>query len=194
MRFDVEISPSPDDTEAISNPPPHAILHVTIPPTYPAVFPQYDITLDPPITAYPFLTFPDDKDKLMQALEEAIADFEGMPMIFTLVSTLKETAEQLLDDRVQRKKKAVHQAKEAEYEKEMAKFKGELVTKERYQVWRKNWQDEINAERAREKEKEEEEMKKRGASVAKEKKLTGRQLFERGIAGAGHEDSEDDKE
>jgi hypothetical protein len=114
-------------------------------------------------------------------------------MIYTLASIVKEAADELLDKRVKEKKNKIHAVKEAEFEKEMEKFRGELVTKERYEVWRKKLEQEREEVRRKEREREEEENKKRGAPVVKEKKLTGRQLFERGMAKAG-EDQEDEEE
>ena len=133
----------------------------------------------------------------MSALEPTIEENLGMAMVFTLVSALKEAAEQLIMDR----RNAANEARDAEIlkaeEAENAKFMGEKVTRERFLEWREKFYAEMaEKERKEAEERMMEEAKKRkgggSSSLASgEKKLTGRQLWERGLAGKG-EDEEDD--
>ena len=116
-----------------------------------------------------------------------------MPMVFTLISALKESAEQLILER----QTAVQDAKDAEAakaeEEENRKFVGEAVTKESFLRWREEFRaEQEELERKRREEREEELRKKRGR--AEEEKLTGRQLWERGLAGKGDEEEDEAEE
>lgn len=115
-----------------------------------------------------------------------------MAMVFTLVSALKESAEQLMAERanaVQAAKEVV--AKQAE-EEENRKFQGTPVNRETFLEWNARFQKEILDEEQRQKEEKEAEDKKK-RSGKEEKKLTGRQLWEKGLASKGDydEDGED---
>ncbi|KAL7276127.1 Protein gir2 [Rhizina undulata] len=175
---------------------PILVLHVTYPPAYPDEAPILDITLapsSPPST----LSFPDDKESLLSTLATTIEENLGMAMIFTLSSTLKDTAETLLHTRALEREKAREEILRKEEEKEMEKFRGELVTKEKFLAWRDRFREEMEEERRRrEKEKEDEEKGKRGqggvgAAAKVEKRMTGRELWEKGMAGTFEEEGED---
>jgi hypothetical protein len=113
-----------------------------------------------------------------------------MAMIFTLVATLKEAAEQLIVERqgvVQAEKD--QEAAKAE-EEENRKFHGTAVTRESFLAWREKFRAEIEEKETREKdEREADDKKKRGGRV-EEKKMTGRQLWEKGLVGKVEEDEE----
>jgi hydrogenase maturation factor len=113
-----------------------------------------------------------------------------MAMIFTLVTALKESAEQLVIERqgaVQAQKD--QEAAQAE-EEENRKFHGTAVTKESFLNWRENFRTDMAEKEKKEKEERElDEKKKRGGKL-EEKKLSGRQLWERGLAGKGDEEEE----
>ena len=114
-----------------------------------------------------------------------------MQMIFTLVTTLKESAETLISDR-QKAKQAVKdkEARKAE-EAENAKFQGEAVTRESFLKWREEWRKELEEEQRLREEKEEEARKKKTGPAGKiEERLTGRQLWERGLVGKYEEDED----
>lgn len=114
-----------------------------------------------------------------------------MAMVFTLVSALKENAEELMIERanaVQAEKDKV--AAKAE-EEENKKFQGTPVNRETFLEWHAKFQKEIQDEELRQKEEKEAEDKKK-KSNKEEKKLTGRQLWERGLAGRGDYDDEGD--
>lgn len=114
-----------------------------------------------------------------------------MAMIFTLVSTLKDSAEQIILER----QAEIQAGKDLEaskaQEEEDRKFHGSAVTRESFLEWREKFrQDMADEEERRRDEKEADDKKKRVAK--EEKKLTGRQLWERGLTGKIEEDDEDD--
>lgn len=112
-----------------------------------------------------------------------------MAMVFTLVSTLKDSAELLIQERRQATQalKDVEAAKAEEEENK--KFHGTAVTRDSFLDWSSKFKQEMaEAERRRQEEKEAEDKKKR--VPREEKKLTGKQLWERGIAGKGDDDDE----
>ena len=105
-----------------------------------------------------------------------------MAMVFTLVTTLKEGAELLISERqkaIQAQQAMV--AAEAEAE-ENRKFEGTKVTRESFLEWHTKFKQEMDAEARRKEQEKEEEMKKK--RIAKEeKKMTGKELWEKGLVG-----------
>ena len=116
-----------------------------------------------------------------------------MAMVFTLVSTLKDSAELLIAER----QAAVQALKEVEAakaeEEENRKFHGTAVTRESFLEWRDRFQAELAEEERRKREEKEAEEKRKKPSAREEKKLTGKQLWEKGLAGKGDYDDEDDE-
>ena len=114
-------------------------------------------------------------------------------MIFTLVSTLKDAAELLIEER----KNAVEALREVEIKKaeeeENRKFQGTSVTRENFLAWRDSFRREVQEEETRKREEAEAEDKKRKLK-GEEKKLTGRQLWERGLVGKAEEDEMEEGE
>ncbi|KAK7528366.1 ubiquitin-conjugating enzyme/RWD-like protein [Phyllosticta citriasiana] len=192
ITLDLENEPG-DET-----PPPTFLLRVSYPEAYPDVGPDLDILAAPNTPKHPHLDLSEDKPALLSALEPTVEENLGMAMVFTLVSALKEAAEQLVMDR----RNAAAEAHDAEMRKaeeaENAKFMGERVTRERFLEWREKFYKEMaEKERKEAEEKMMEDAKKRkgaggGGSGSGEKKLTGRQLWERGLAGKGEDEEEDD--
>ncbi|KAI5855683.1 ubiquitin-conjugating enzyme/RWD-like protein [Tricharina praecox] len=174
---------------------PIILLHVSYPPTYPSVAPDLDVTLDEGSPSS-WLEFPEDKGVLLDAVRETIEENLGMAMVFTLTSTLKEAAENLILERATKQDKAREDQLRLEEEKEMEKFRGELVTSERFIEWRDRFKRE--AEEAKRKIVEDEEAEgKRGQKAnikVEEKKLTGKELWERGLAGNADEEEEEGEE
>ena len=114
----------------------------------------------------------------------------GVAMVFTLVSSLKDLAESLVAER----KAAVQGLKEVEAakaeEEENRKFHGTSVTRESFLKWRKNFRSEMEEVERREREEKEAEDKRKKVKV--EEKMTGRQLWEKGLVGKVDEDEDDD--
>ena len=165
---------------------------MSYPEAYPDVAPHLDITTIPNAPRHPLLDVSEDKTVLLQSLDEVVKESLGMAMIFTLVTTLKESAEQLILDR----KAALEARKDQELlqaeEEENKKFYGTVVTRERFLEWREKFVAEMaEKERLEKEEKEMEERKKKsGSGKVEERKLTGRQLWERGLVGKVDEDDE----
>lgn len=115
-----------------------------------------------------------------------------MAMVFTLVSTLKDGAELLISER----QKAVQAQKEFEAakaeEEENKKFHGTAVTRQSFLEWRDKFRKEMEeAEKRRQEEMLAEDKKRRAAK--EEVRLSGRQLWERGLAGKGEEEDDGDE-
>lgn len=112
-----------------------------------------------------------------------------MAMIFTLVTVLKDSAELLISER-QNAKQALADIEAAKAEEEEnKKFQGEAVTRESFIRWREEFSKEM--EEKRKKEEEEREAEDRKKKVLKEeRKLTGKELWQQGLAKGG--DEEDD--
>lgn len=171
--------------------PPVMILTVRYPPEYPDVAPRLE--LSPPHNAalHDYLNIAEDKTQLLRGLEETIEENLGMAMVFTLVSTVKEAAEQLvLDRKAEDARKHEEKVLEAERE-ENKKFHGVMVNRETFTKWREGFLQEMEDARIKEEEERAAEMKK--ARIKEPVKLTGRQLWERGLATGGvEEDGEED--
>lgn len=155
---------------------------MTYPESYPDVGPYLDITAPPNASKHPLLDPAEDKAQLLETLEPTIEESLGMAMVFTLVSTLKEAAETLIAERQQ----AVEQVKEVAArkveEEENRKFHGTAVTRDSFLEWRAKFRKEMEEQEKAKKEEEEAETKGKRSKV-EEKKLSGRQLWERGLVG-----------
>ncbi|KAF4164484.1 hypothetical protein CNMCM6936_009066 [Aspergillus lentulus] len=172
---------------------PVLILQVSYPPEYPDVAPDLDISAPPNAPKHPLLDIQEDRDRLLEALQPTIEENLGMAMVFTLVSTLKESAELLMAERAN----AVQALKEMEAakaeEEENRKFQGTAVTPETFLEWRERFRKEMEEKEQREREeKEADEKRAKKALVKEEKKLTGKQLWERGLAGKADYDEDDE--
>jgi len=131
---------------------------------------------------YEWLDVQEDKGHLLRLLEPTIEENLGMAMVFTLVSTLKDAAETLVADR----QKAVEAEKEAKLKKaeeeENAKFHGTPVNRDTFLAWREKFVAEMQDEERRKQEEALAEDKKRKAAK-EDVRLTGKQLWERGLVG-----------
>lgn len=163
------------------------LLNVSYPDAYPDVAPNLDITSPPNAPRYSFLDVAADKQQLLDSLNSAIEDSLGMAMVFTLVATLKESAEQLMADRVRQEQEKRDVAARQKEDEENRKFHGEKVTRERFLEWREKFRREMEEKEKSRREEEEAELKIKKVKVD-EKKLTGKQLWERGLIGKGEED------
>jgi hypothetical protein len=167
------------------------ILRVEYPPDYPDEPPRLDIIPPPNAPKYEHFDIQEDKANLLQSLDPTIEENLGMAMVFTLVSSLKDAAELLIAER----QKATQAVKEVEAakaeEEENRKFHGTPVTRENFLNWSRKFKEEqLEDEKRRKEEQEAEDKKKR---IAKEEiKLTGKQLWERGLVGKIEEEDGED--
>jgi hypothetical protein len=161
------------------------ILHISYPEAYPDEPPLLD--LSPPQNAppHPYFSVANDKEQLLEGLNDTIQENLGMAMVFSLVTSLKENAEQLVQDRRAVAAAAHEETLLAAEREENKKFHGTSVTPETFMQWRNGFVQEMEEERIRLEEERLAELKK--AKMKEEKKLTGRQLWERGLAGKGEE-------
>lgn len=165
---------------------------MSYPEDYPDVAPHLDLSTASGAPKYPHLDIASDKDALLSSLTEVITDNLGMQMVFTLVSTLKDSAEQLILERQSTIQAQVDAKAAAVEEAENAKFHGEKVTRERFLEWRERFRQEMEEGREREKEEREAEDKKKRVKV--EEKMTGKMLFLKGLAKGGEIEDDDDVE
>lgn len=180
----------PEDEEDKAEPP-TMLLHVRYPESYPDEPPHLE--LEPPsqnAAPHPYFSVSSDKDALLAGLEETIQENMGMAMVFTLVTTLKENAEQLILDRRAETAKKKEEALLAAEREENKKFHGTPVNPETFWKWREGFLKEMEEERLKAEEERLAEMKK--ARVKEEKKLTGKQLWERGLAGKDIDEGDED--
>lgn len=185
VKLDIPgVEDSGDDAPAI-------LLQVAYPEAYPDVFPDLDILPDPNGARHPLLDLSTDKARLLESLQPTLEESLGMSMIFSVHTTLKENAEQIIGERIA-EQEAKKEAAAAEVQaKEDAKFHGMAVTRESFLEWREKFRKEMAEKQAREiEDREAEEKRKRGGKL-EEKKLTGRQLWERGLVGKVDEDDID---
>lgn len=119
-----------------------------------------------------------DLSKLLSKLNEEAEIGIGMPSIFTLVTVLKDEAESLFNEKLTIKTKEFER-KRNELEKiEQQKFQGTKVTPESFNQWRLKFRQEMKFE-----EKDELKMQQMHGG-----RLTGKQIFERGLAGTEEEE------
>ena len=186
-RIAVSLEIASTDDEPIEQP--TIYLNVTYPEAYPDVAPNLDVSAPPNAPPHPLINVSEDKAHFLEALHAIIEESLGMAMVFTLVSTLKDAAETLIAER----QRQVQNIKDVEAalveEEENRKFHGTAVTRESFLKWRAKFREEAEElEKKVKEEKELEEKKKRGR--LEEKKLTGKQLWERGMVGKVEEDDE----
>ncbi|KAL0260921.1 Protein gir2 [Diplodia seriata] len=184
ITLDVENEPGDESDQPI------ILLGVSYPENYPDEAPRLDISAPPNAPKHKYLDVSEDRDNLLEALGPTVEENMGMAMVFTLVSALKDAAELLVCERMKAAEALREMAAREAEEKENAKFHGTAVTRESFLEWRNKFMAELEAEetRARE-EKEEADKKKRGPK--EEKKMTGRELWAKGLAGKGEEDYEE---
>ncbi|KAK5073736.1 Protein gir2 [Lithohypha guttulata] len=156
-------------------------LNVSYPDSYPDVAPNLDVTAPHNAAKHPLLDVQADKAQLLDSLKSTIEDNMGMAMVFTLVATLKDSAEVLMADRARQEQEIIDVAARQKEEEENRKFHGEKVTRERFLEWHKKFKAEMaEKERLRREDEDAEAMKgKRG-------------LWERGLVGKGEEEGEMD--
>lgn len=166
-------------------------LEVAYPEEYPDVGPNLTISSPPNAVKHPRLDVQEDRDLLMESLQPTIEENLGMPMIFTLVSALKESAEQLMIERADAIQAEMDQVAAKREEEENRKFHGTAVTVQSFLEWHAKFKKEVEDEELRVREEKESEDKKK-KTTKEEKKLTGRQLWERGLAKGDYDEEDED--
>lgn len=177
------------------------VLEIRFPETYPEVVPELDIEIgennvdDDDDDDYSDDDSDDGADKLVLISE--ITEFEksdlsqlrsklneeaemqvGIPMIFALASTLKDEAEQLFQQKVDAAQKAYDDEMLEREREEQKKFNGTKVTPESFATWRKSFRAEMKLE---------EKDKQRYVDMH-QGKMTGKEIFEKGLAGGEDEE------
>ncbi|KAG7734931.1 hypothetical protein KL948_000497 [Ogataea haglerorum] len=160
------------------------ILNVKYPETYPEVVPQLSIEQEHDEAPESTLNIPEtvefDKDDLLDLLEAVNQNAEEnvcMPSIFTLTSLLKEHAETLFQEKVAALEKKHEEDRRAREYEEQKKFSGTKVTKENYAQWRLKFRAEMGIDTR---------LKERFKQMH-QGKLTGKEIFERGLEQEGEE-------
>ncbi|KAL2020181.1 hypothetical protein VTK56DRAFT_8705 [Thermocarpiscus australiensis] len=185
FRISITLDIPDDDAE-----PPVMLLTVRYPEEYPDKAPLLDLSAPQNAVPHQYLNIADDKHQLLQGLEATIEENLGMAMVFTLVSALKEAAEQLVVERREAAAKAHEAAIIAAEHEENKKFHGTPVTRETFLKWRESFLKEMEEARIREEEERAAELKK--ARIKEPARLTGKQLWERGLAAGYQEDGDED--
>ncbi|KAI5952185.1 GIR2 [Candida theae] len=119
-----------------------------------------------------------DLSKLLSKLNEEAEIGIGMPSVFTLVTVLKDEAESLFNEKLAIKNKEFERRRNELERIEQQKFQGTKVTRESYNEWRLKFRQEMKFE-----EKDRLKMQQMHGG-----RLTGKQIFERGLAGTEDED------
>jgi hypothetical protein len=183
-RVSIVLDVTSDEDEETE--PPTILLTVQYPENYPDEAPRLDISAPPNATKYPYLDIQEDKARLLASLSDTIEENLGMAMVFSLVSTLKDGAELLIQER----KAAVQAVRDFEAQKaeeeENRKFHGTAVTRETFLAWREKFRKEMAEEEQRKQEEKEADDKKK--RIKEEKRLTGKELWQQGLAGKGDDD------
>ncbi|KAI1770891.1 RWD-domain-containing protein [Hypoxylon cercidicola] len=180
-RISIQLDLPDDDGADEPSEPPTLILHVQYPENYPDEAPMLDLSPPQNAVPHPYFSVAADKEQLLKGLEETIQENMGMAMIFTVVTTLKEEAELLVTDRREAAARAREDLLLAAEREENKKFHGTPVTPETFMKWREGFLKEMEEQQQREEEEKLAEMKK--AKVKEPTKLTGKQLWERGLVG-----------
>jgi len=178
----------PDDEEES----PVILLAVRYPEEYPDKAPILEVLAPQNAAPHSHLNLAEDRTQLLQGLEVTIEENIGMAMVFTLVSALKDAAEQLVLDRKQAAAEAHEERVLAAEREENKKFHGTPVNRETFLQWRESFLMEMEEARVREEEERAAEMKK--ARIKEPTRLTGKQLWERGLAGGLAEEEGEDEE
>ncbi|KAH7171227.1 RWD domain-containing protein [Dactylonectria macrodidyma] len=173
------------------NEPPTMLLQVRYPPEYPEKAPHLDILSPPNAVAHEHFNLADDREQLLSSLDQTIEENLGMAMVFALVSTLKDAAEQLVQDRKDAIERADEERRAAAEHEENKRFHGTAVTRETFLKWRADFLKEMEEVRQREEEQRSAENKK--SSAREPATMTGRQLWEGGYVTKNSAQEEDDE-
>ncbi|KAI1650511.1 RWD-domain-containing protein [Daldinia loculata] len=189
-RISIKLDLPDDNNDDETDEPPTLVLHVRYPDDYPDEAPILDLSPPQNAVPHPHFSVASDKAQLLKGLEDTIQENMGMAMVFTLVTTLKEEAEQLIAERRAAAAQVHEEAMLAAEREENKKFHGTPVTPETFLKWREGFLKEMEEKQRREEEEKLAELKK--AKVKEPVRLTGKQLWERGLVGKIDEGEDDD--
>jgi len=180
---------APDDED--EGEPPVIVLAVRYPEDYPDKAPALELQPVPNAPAHRYFSVAADREPLLAALEATVEENLGMAMVYSLVSTVKDAAEQLVVERRGVTAREREEAKLAAEREENKKFHGTPVTRDTFIRWRDDFMAEMAEQREREEEERLAELKKaRGPNPPV--KLTGKQLWQGGLVGKVVDEDEDD--
>ncbi|KZZ96031.1 Ubiquitin-conjugating enzyme/RWD-like protein [Moelleriella libera RCEF 2490] len=168
---------------------PAFLLQVRYTDEYPDAAPHLDLLAPGGPAAHPHQHFSigEDRELLLARAHETVQENLGMAMVFAVVSTVKEAAEQLIQDRRDVVAAAREEAALAAEREENKKFHGTQVTPETFWAWRDGFLREL-ADRARRDEEDRLAELKRARVKEEPVRLTGKQLWQGGLASAADED------
>lgn len=115
----------------------------------------------------------EDFTQLRNTLIEEAEEQLGIPSIFALASTLKDQAEQLFERKLTKAQNEYDEALLAKEREEQKKFYGTKTTVESFSEWRLKFRKELKID---------ERIAERKRQIHKGK-LTGKEIFEQGLAG-----------
>ncbi|CAI5760329.1 unnamed protein product [Candida verbasci] len=120
----------------------------------------------------------DDLKELLNKLNEEAELNLGMPSIFALITLLKDESESLFSTKLQLKQNEFERERREKEKEESKKFIGTKVTSESFNEWRLKFRKEMQFEK----------MDLERFEKMHNGKLTGREIFEKGLA----KDEDDD--
>lgn len=169
------------------------LLDVRLPETYPEVVPSLNVEVVEEEVEEEFSDLDDDGDDdgkfvslaettefekddratLIARLNEEAELNVGMPSIFAIAAILKDEAELLFQRKVDAAQKAYDEDLLAKEKEEQKKFHGTKVTKDSFDNWRKEFRAEMKID----------ELIRTKFEKMHNGKMTGREIFEKGLAG-----------
>ena len=171
------------------------LLTISLPASYPTTAPSLSLTL-PPSSPHPlpYLSLPTpDGPHLLTLLSPTITENLGTAMIYTLLLTLKDLTEGLILERATAVQEARDREKRMREEEEMRKFEGEKVSAGVFERWRAGFRREMMEEEEEGKRREEEKSGGKGGKRegGEGRRLTGREMWEKGLVGREEEAEEE---
>ncbi|KAK9362696.1 RWD domain-containing protein [Lipomyces starkeyi] len=123
-----------------------------------------------------------DLGTLNEKARQEAEDNLGFPSVFAIMSSLKDQAESILQEKQAEREREREAKIREEEEKEQAKFRGTLVNRENFIEWRRKLKAEMAAL-----------VNKDGKDEETKKRPSGREIFEKGLDGSRHSDDDDDE-
>ncbi|KAK7206425.1 RWD domain-containing protein [Myxozyma melibiosi] len=117
-----------------------------------------------------------DLDALKEKAAEEIEENLGFPSIYAVTSSLKDQAETMLQSKQDAIERELDEIARKEEEAEQAKFRGTLVNRENFLIWRTKFKAEMA-----------EKKRLETGKVEEKKRPTGREIFEKGLDGSKNE-------